>query len=230
MIFSRRKTLNRLPGVRFFRHTTTPGIKIGRYESGLEAVWAWQQHAHLLVVERENYGAGENLVRQIARTYDGERSQVDPKEYRFRNHQPWMFMTSAECASELARLGTVAQERAGLIEDGEEIKPMLVTIPELHDVVDRSDHVGKQMVNGLGRLLRFGRAGRVHVLANIRQGYFYKAYLPQELLNQFSAHLVLGKTSRLVTERLDLPYTFDRPHGRLGDLGDGFWPLEVRRR
>jgi hypothetical protein len=42
--------------VRFFRHTTTPGIKIGRYEHGLEAIWAWRERAHLLVVERSSYG------------------------------------------------------------------------------------------------------------------------------------------------------------------------------
>lgn len=216
--------------IRLFRHTTTPGIKIGRYESGLDAIWAWEQRAHLLVVERDSYGAGENLVRSIASQHEGEHVQVDPKEYRFRSHQPWMFMTSAECASELARLGTVAQERAARIEDGEEVEPMLVTIPELHDVVDRSDEVGKQMVNGLGRLLKVGRAGRVHILANIRQGYLYKVHLPQELRNQFTGLLVLGRTSDAITQQLSLPHAFNRPHGLLGDLDSSFWPLEVRRR
>jgi hypothetical protein len=213
----------------------TPGVKLGRYENGLDAVWAWGQFAHLLVVERENYGAGENLVRLVAREHDGERIQLDPKGYIPRGFKPWMFMTYMECAAEVARLGTLARERAQRIAEGESIEPMLVTIPELHDVIDilpeptyRS--VATQFMNGLARLLKVGREGRVHVLANVRQHTIYPAYLPVEIRAQFPGLLVLGKTSDAVTRQLGLPHPFDRPHGRLGDLEGGFWPLEVRRR
>jgi hypothetical protein len=232
MIFKRSKSK-----IRFSRHTTAPGLKVGRYESGLEAIWAWEQLPHLLVIERESYGAGENLVRFVARKYDGERAQLDPKGGRWPRHEPWMHMTSEECAAEIARLGTVALERAARIEGGEEIAPMLVTIPELHDILDEVesrwapyDELGKQFMNGLGRLLRVGRAGRVHVLASVRQHKIYPAYLPVETRAQFPGLLVLGKTSDAVTRQLGLPYPFNRPHGRLGDLGDDFWPLEVRTR
>lgn len=234
MIFQRRHALGRI-GL-FRRRTVTPGIRIGEYESGLLATWAWERQPHLLVVEHEDYGAGENLVRLLARKYDGERSQLDPKEYRFRDHQPWMHMTYAECAAEVARLGSLAEERAMRIEDGEEVAPILVTVPELHDSVDQLNErtpygrAATQFVNGLRRLLAVGRAGRVHVLANIRQGYIYPAYLPQEMRKQFGGLLVLGKTSDAVTQQLNLPHAFDRPHGRLGDMEGGFWPLEVRRK
>lgn len=234
MIFQRRHALGRM-GL-FRRRTVTPGIRIGEYESGLLATWAWERQAHLLVVERDSYGAGENLVRMLASKYDGERVQLDPKGYRFRDHQPWMHMTYEECATKVAQLNLVATLRASQIELGEDVEPMLVTVPELHDSVDLlgqrtpSATAAEQFVSGLRRLLTIGRAGRIHVLANIRQGYIYPAYLPQEMRKQFGGLLVLGKTSDAVTQQLNLPRAFDRPHGRLGDMEGGFWPLEVRIR
>lgn len=239
MIFSRLRTLNQLPGARFFlRHSSTPGIRLGRYESGLEAVWAWDQLAHLLVVERSSYGAGENLVRLLARLHDGERVQLDPKGGRTSRHQPWMFMTVAECATQVERLKVMARERADRVAQGETVTPLLVTIPELHDILEAAtwppayeeSEAGRALLFGILHLLKIARAGRIHVLANLRQGYFYKAHLPAGLLELFSGLLVLGKTDRISTERLGLPHVFDSPHGRLGDLGDGFWPLEVRRK
>jgi hypothetical protein len=227
-----------------FRRSTAPGISLGRYENGLEAVWAWQECAHLLVVERDNYGAGENLVRLVARKYDGDRTQLDPKvwwdeEYHgARDRPPWWFVSLTSCATQVARLNLIAMERAARIERGEDIPPMLVTVPELHDVLELAtlpkdydeSEAGKSLLNGLQRLLQVSRAGRIHVLANIRQGYFYKVHMPQGLLNQFSGLLVLGRTSRTVTKKLSLPQVFSEPCGRLGDLGNGFWPLEVRLR
>lgn len=227
-----------------FRHSTTPGIPLGRYESGLEAVWAWQERAHLLVIERDPYGAGENLVRLRARKHEGDRVQLDPKvwwdeEYHGpRDRPPWWLISLSSCATQVARLNLIALERAARIEQGEDIAPMLVTVPELHDILDLAtlpasydpSEAGKSLLNGLQHLLQVGRAGRIHVLANIRQGYFYKVHMPQGLLNQFSGLLVLGRTSRTVTEKLSLPRVFSEPHGRLGDLGDDFWPLEVRLR
>lgn len=227
-----------------FRHTTTPGIRIGRYESGLDAVWAWEERAHLLVVERSSYGAGENLVRLVAREHDGERVQLDPKVgsdeeyYSSRPLPPWMFMSTASCATQVARLNLIALERAARIEQGESIAPLLVTVPELHDVLEAAtwppayeeSEAGAALLRGLMHLLKIARAGRIHVLANIRQGYFYKVHLPTGLLELFSGLLVLGKTDRISTERLGLAHPFDRPHGRLGDLDGSFWPLEVRRR
>lgn len=243
MIFSRLRTLNRLPRIRL-RHSMTPGIPLGRYENGLEAVWAWQERAHMLVIERESYGAGENLVRLVARKHDSERIQLDPKvwwdeEYHGAHERPpWWHISLSSCATQVTRLNLIAVERAARIEQGEDIAPMLVTVPELHDILELAtlpasydpSEAGKSLLNGLQRLLQVGRAGRIHVLANIRQGYFYKVHMPQGLLNQFSGFLVLGRTSRIVTEKLMLGPDFDRPHGLLGDLGDDFWPLEVRLR
>jgi hypothetical protein len=230
--------------VRVFRHTTTPGIKVGRYENGLDAVWAWEQYAHLLVVERSSYGAGENLVRLLASKHDGERVQLDPKvwwneEYHgVRDLPPWWLISLSSCATQVARLNLIATERAARIEQGEDVAPMLVTIPELHDVLDLAElpraydesEAGKGLLNGLQYLLRVGRAGRIRVLASVRQHKIYPAYLPVETRNQFPGLLVLGKTGDAVARQLGLPHSFDRPHGRLGDLEDGFWPLEVRRR
>lgn len=219
-------------------HSQIPGVEVGRYEHGLKAIWAWRECAHLLVIERQDYGAGENLVRLIARKFKGERVQLDPKEYLFRNHRPWMFMTTAGCATQVARLNLIALERAAQIEQGADLAPILVTVPELHDILEGAtlpanwdeSEAGKSLLYGLQRLLVVGRAGRVYVLANLRQGYFYKRYLPPGLLNQFSGHLVLGRTGKSVTEQLELPRVFDRPHGRLGDLTDSFWPLKTRIR
>jgi hypothetical protein len=221
-----------------------PGIPLGRYENGLEAVWAWEKHAHLLVIEREDYCAGENLVRLVARKHEGDLVQLDPKvwwdeEYHGPRDRPsWWLISLTSCATRVAQLNLIALERAARIEQGEDIAPMLVTIPELHDVLELAtlpksydeSEAGKGLLNGLQRLLRVGRAGRIHVLANIRQGYFYKVHMPQGLLNQFSGLLVLGRTSRTVTEKLSLPQAFSEPHGLLGDLEDGFLPLEVRTR
>jgi hypothetical protein len=243
VIFSRLRALNWLPGIRL-RHSLTPGISLGRYESGLEAVWAWQECAHLLVVERDNYGAGENLVRLVARKYDGDCVQLDPKVWRdeeyhgARDRPPWWFVSLTSCATQMARLNLDALLRAARIEQGEDVAPMLVTIPELHDVLELAtlpedydeSEAGKSLLNGLLRLLQVGRAARIHVLVNIRQGYFYKVHMPQGLLKQFSGLLVLGRTSRTVTEKLSLPPVFSEPRGHLGDLGNGFWPLEVRLR
>ena len=243
MIFSRLRTLNRLPRIRL-RHSLTPGVPLGRYESGLEAVWAWRERAHLLVVERDNYGAGENLVRLVARKHDGDRVQLDPKvwrdeEYhRLADRPPWWLVSSTSCAARVAQLNLDALLRAARIEQGEDVAPMLVTIPELHDVLELAglpedydeSEVAKGLLNGILRLLQVGPAGRIHVLANVRQGYFYKVHMPHGLLKQFSGLLVLGRTSRTVTEKLSLPQVFSEPHGRLGDLEDDFWPLEVRLR
>jgi len=237
MIFSRLRTRNWL-----FLRTSTPGIRLGRYENGLDAVWDWERYAHLLVIERESYGAGENLVRLVASKHDGERVQLDPKvwwdeEYHStRARPPWWLISLSSCATQVARLNLIAVVRAARIEQGEDVAPMLVTIPELHDVLDYvelpspHDEVGQGLLSGLLRLLQIGPAGRIHVLANIRQGYFYKVHMPEGLLKQFAGLLVLGKTSRTVTEKLSLSQVFSEPHGRLGDLGDGFWPMEVRRK
>lgn len=239
MIFKRRKS-----AVRLFRHTSTPGLKIGRYENGLDAIWAWEQCAHLLVVERSSYGAGENLVRLMARKYEGERVQLDPKVLRDEDYYQrdtralWWHISLTSCATQVARLNLIALERAARVEQGENVAPLLVTIPELHDVLEAArlpvswdeGEAGKALLAGIRRLLMVARAGRIRVLANLRQGYFYQAYLPRELLNHFSGRLVLGTTDRITTELLGLPKPFDRPYARLGDLEDGFWPLEVRHK
>jgi hypothetical protein len=232
VIFSRLRTLNRLRRIRL-RHSLTPGIPLGRYESGLEAVWAWRERAHLLVVERYDYGAGENLVARCFRTYDGPKVLLWPK-----GECGWRKSTDNECFSllgaldKLFALNSLAAARAIRIEDGEDVPDMLVAIPELHDMTDQKVLVpeDQQFVNDLTHLLKVGRAARIHVMANTRQHVIYPAYLPVEMRNQFSGLLVLGKTGDAVTRQLGLPHPFDRPHGWLGDLEDGFWSLEVRTR
>lgn len=217
---------------KLFRHTTTPGIKIGRYESGLDAVWAWHQHAHLLVVERENYGAGENLVRDVFRAYDGPKVLLWPKgECNPQKNTGNEIFTLGRAQLELGALADQARVRAEQVERGEDIPHTLVAIPELHDMTDSQPSAeDRQFVQDLTRLLKVGRAGRIHVMASTRQHVIYPAYLPGETREQFGGLLVLGKTSDGITRQLGLPHPFNRPHGRLGDLGDGFWPLEVRIR
>jgi hypothetical protein len=218
-------------GVPRLRHSTTPGIPLGRYESGLEAVWAWQEHAHLLVIERENYGAGENLVATVFRSFKGPKVLIWPKgDCQWRESKDDELYTMGECLDELFALWIKLSDRVHRIVDGEDLPHMLVALPELHDAVSSDVQEACQFLYDLGRLLKHGREGRMHVMANIRQQYLYRACLPQEVRNQFPGLLVLGETHRFATQVLELPQTFDRPHGRLGDLGDGFWPLEVRLR
>ena len=226
-IFKRRTS-----GIRCLRHTMTPGIKIGRYESGLDAVWAWRELAHLLVVERPNYGAGENLVARVYRTVTCPKVLLWSKgESGWRESTDQEIYGLMDTLEKLYSLACLATERAERIEDGEDIPDMLVALPELHDATYTGDPEGRQFVADLVHLLTVGPAGRIHVLANIRSWYFSKAYLPQELLDPFSGLLVLGQPSRLVMERLGLTSAFESPHGRLGDLGDdSFWPLNMRIR
>jgi hypothetical protein len=228
VIFKRSKSK-----VRFFRHTTTPGLKIGRYESGLEAIWVWEQVPHLLVIERSSYGAGENLVARIFRNFQGPKVLLWPKgECGWRSSTAGNeIFTAGRALLELDALGEQARVRAAQIESGEDVLRMLVAVPELHDMADgQPTEEDRQFVQALTRLLMVGRAARIHVVANIRQHVIYPAYLPQETRRQFSGLLVLGKTSDAITRQLGLPHPFNRPHGRLGDLGDDFWPLEVRTR
>lgn len=228
MIFGKKKL-----GIRLFRHSTTPGIPIGRYESGLEAVWAWREHAHLLVVERSSYGAGENLVARCFRAYKGPKVLLWPK-----GEGGWRKSTESEAYSlneaihALFVLGGLVSERTARIERGEDVPDMLVAVPELHDMTDQKVLVpeDQQFVNDLTHLLKIGQAARIHVMANTRQHVIYPAYLPGETRELFGGLLVLGKTSDGITMQLGLPQAYDRPHGWLGDLGDGFWPLEVRTR
>lgn len=221
MIFKRSR-------VRLLRHTVTPGIKVGRYENGLDAVWAWDQLAHLLVVERQEYGAGENFVAGIYRSFQGRKVMLWPKgDCQWRESTDYELYTMGECLDELFALWLVLSDRAGRIKEGEDLPHMLVALPELHDAVDHHGPESRQFAHDLGRLLTHGREGRMHVLANIRQGYIYPAYLPQETRRQL---LVLGKTTDAVTQQLELPQAFNRPHAHLGDLEGGFWPLEVCRK
>lgn len=210
--------------------STTPGIRLGRYASGLDAVWAWETHAHLLVIERADYGAGENLVRRVFRTHVGPKLCLDPKRYED-SPDPEICWTMESCIVALGALKARARDRMDAIEAGEDIEHLLVAIPELHDITEFSagDDYDKQFLIDLIYLLKLARAARIHVLANTRQSSLYALHLPVEIRYQFTGLLVLGKTSDAVTKKLDLPQAFMTPHGRLGDLGEGFWPMEVRR-
>jgi hypothetical protein len=219
--------------VRFFRHTTTPGIKIGRYEHGLEAIWAWRERAHLLVVERSSYGAGENLVATCFRAYKGPKFLLWPKgEGGWRESIENEAYSLNDAIHELYILAGIASHRAEQIERGEDVPGMLVAVPELHDMTGQKNLApeDQQFVRDLTYLLKIGRAARIHVMANTRQHVIYPAYLPVETRNQFTGLLVLGRTGDAITRQLGLPQSFDQPHARLGDLTDDFWPLEVRIR
>lgn len=234
MIFDRifkRRRRNARPFARL--GSTTPGIRLGRYASGLDAVWAWETRAHLLMVETWDYGAGENLVRRVFRTHIGPKVCLDPKGYRD-DSDPEIAGTMESCLIAFGTLKAGVHERMDAIEAGKNVAHLLVAIPELHDITEflhPKDEVAKQFLIDLAYLLKVGRAARIHVLANTRQGgSVYRLRLPGEIRHQFTGLLVLGKTTDAVTKQLDLPQVFATPHGLLGDLDEGFWPLEVRRR
>lgn len=153
-----------------------------KIELGRQGAWPFTRpilwnpmHGHLLVIESGDYGPGEMFAERLA---------VDLVA---REHDVRLITQDDPVLDALMDVNELIRRRAGFGEEGVH-QPLIVILPQLHDILAYGRHPHQMVAKQLARILLTGRAVNVHVLAVARQTHF-----PKLIISQFASWVILGR-------------------------------------